>query len=264
MTVGVAIALPCGIIAGVSAKTALKVQASAAVPGGFGVHLARGDWEIYELTGTVSGSSVGPFSYSKVTGGPVTIDSTDIRVMDPEGGLVVPRQRFSTTSFETFATGSLIYTGVASFPARAAGMYQISITSSQPGRVVVARPPLAGIGSVLGWAIGAILGGVLFIVGLIMLILDLDRRRRASFPTVANHASPGYVAAPPQLFPGLDQPARPGGGTPAPIPDRGNAHSGVSPAWYTDPSGKYQLRYWNGMEWTQHVSTGGKATTDPL
>jgi len=228
------------------------------------VHLARGDWEIYELTGTVSGSSVGAFSYSKVNEGPVTIDSTDIRVMAPEGGVVSPRQRFSTTSFETYSTGSLIYTGVASFHARAAGSYQISITSSQPGRVIVARPPLAGIASVLGWAIGGIVGGVLFIVGLIMLILDLDRRRRASSRTVAPYSSPGYGVAPPQLFPGWDQPAYPVAGRPAPLPDRGTAHGGVAPAWYPDPSGRFQLRYWNGWEWTQDVSTWGQATTDPV
>lgn len=33
--------------------------------------------------------------------------------------------------------------------------------------------------------------------------------------------------------------------------------------WYPDPSGRYELRYWNGEKWTEHVSTGGQQSTDP-
>jgi len=34
-------------------------------------------------------------------------------------------------------------------------------------------------------------------------------------------------------------------------------------AWYADPSGRYELRYWNGREWTEHVARGGQQYTDP-
>ena len=27
--------------------------------------------------------------------------------------------------------------------------------------------------------------------------------------------------------------------------------------WYKDPSGRFELRYWNGSAWTEHVATGG-------
>ena len=33
--------------------------------------------------------------------------------------------------------------------------------------------------------------------------------------------------------------------------------------WYKDPSGRFELRYWNGTQWTEHVSTAGKQSTDP-
>ncbi|MFM8870359.1 MAG: DUF2510 domain-containing protein [Actinomycetota bacterium] len=33
--------------------------------------------------------------------------------------------------------------------------------------------------------------------------------------------------------------------------------------WYKDPSGRYELRYWNGTAWTEHVATGGKQSVDP-
>jgi hypothetical protein len=44
------------------------------------------------------------------------------------------------------------------------------------------------------------------------------------------------------------------------------ASTGATPAvpadWYKDPSGRFELRYWNGTAWTEHVSTGGTQSTD--
>ncbi len=34
--------------------------------------------------------------------------------------------------------------------------------------------------------------------------------------------------------------------------------------WFTDPTTRHELRYWNGSEWTEHVSDRGTASTDPL
>ena len=33
--------------------------------------------------------------------------------------------------------------------------------------------------------------------------------------------------------------------------------------WFPDPSGEFQLRYWDGLRWTPHVSTDGVVATDP-
>ena len=33
--------------------------------------------------------------------------------------------------------------------------------------------------------------------------------------------------------------------------------------WYKDPSGRYEMRYWNGTQWTEHVATAGKQSIDP-
>lgn len=47
----------------------------------------------------------------------------------------------------------------------------------------------------------------------------------------------------------------------------GATPAGVQPtvpaAWYADPSGRYELRYWNGKEWTEHVARAGQQFTDP-
>ena len=34
-------------------------------------------------------------------------------------------------------------------------------------------------------------------------------------------------------------------------------------AWYADPSNRFELRYWDGSEWTEHVARGGQQFTDP-
>lgn len=34
--------------------------------------------------------------------------------------------------------------------------------------------------------------------------------------------------------------------------------------WYADPGCRHELRYWDGTAWTDHVSSGGRQTTDPL
>jgi hypothetical protein len=37
-----------------------------------------------------------------------------------------------------------------------------------------------------------------------------------------------------------------------------------SGAWVADPSGRHELRFWDGEAWTEHVSDGGTRTVDPV
>lgn len=52
----------------------------------------------------------------------------------------------------------------------------------------------------------------------------------------------------------------------APSPGAAPATAGDAPSvpanWYKDPSGRFELRYWNGSAWTEHVATGGRQSTD--
>ena len=36
------------------------------------------------------------------------------------------------------------------------------------------------------------------------------------------------------------------------------------PAWHPDPTGRFDLRYWDGALWTEHVTRGGEQATDPV
>ncbi len=33
--------------------------------------------------------------------------------------------------------------------------------------------------------------------------------------------------------------------------------------WYPDPGGRHEHRYWDGTQWTEHVSRAGQQYTDP-
>ena len=45
----------------------------------------------------------------------------------------------------------------------------------------------------------------------------------------------------------------------------GKAWSKVVPAaWLADPTGKHELRYWDGRQWTASVSDGGEPSQDPM
>lgn len=35
-------------------------------------------------------------------------------------------------------------------------------------------------------------------------------------------------------------------------------------AWHPDPAGRHELRYWDGLNWTSHVSDAGNTSEDPL
>ena len=48
----------------------------------------------------------------------------------------------------------------------------------------------------------------------------------------------------------------------APTPDPAPAPA-VPAGWYADPAGRFELRYWDGSTWTEHVSRAGQQFTDP-
>jgi hypothetical protein len=37
----------------------------------------------------------------------------------------------------------------------------------------------------------------------------------------------------------------------------------VPPGWYEDPARRFELRYWDGSAWTEHVSRAGQQYRDP-
>jgi hypothetical protein len=71
----------------------------------------------------------------------------------------------------------------------------------------------------------------------------------------------GWAAAPEAASPAPAPAAAP---APAPAPVAAAPATPAIPAdWYADPSGRFELRYWNGSAWTEHVARAGQQYTDP-
>ena len=69
---------------------------------------------------------------------------------------------------------------------------------------------------------------------------------------VAQTASPVQAENPWQSASGATTAASSAGAVPS-----------VPANWYKDPSGRFEMRYWNGSQWTEHVATAGKQSIDP-
>lgn len=81
----------------------------------------------------------------------------------------------------------------------------------------------------------------------------------AASPSYGGGNGGGYTASP-TITP---QPAASQPSVSAATAAASTSSSGTPAGWYHDPSGRYELRYWNGSEWTEHVSRAGQQYTDP-
>jgi len=53
--------------------------------------------------------------------------------------------------------------------------------------------------------------------------------------------------------------------TSAPAPASAPQVASLPPAaWYPDPTHRFDMRYWDGARWTEHVSRAGVEAADPL
>ena len=76
-------------------------------------------------------------------------------------------------------------------------------------------------------------------------------------PTVTPEpASAGQAASTYEATPSYE----PAPAAPAPEPV---AVPAVPAGWYADPAGRFELRYWDGSTWSEHVSRAGQQFTDP-
>ena len=73
---------------------------------------------------------------------------------------------------------------------------------------------------------------------------------------IAATAAPAANMYQPQAQPPTYQPA------PAAQPAAAAAPA-VPSGWYADPAGRYELRYWDGSAWSEHVSRAWQQFTDP-
>lgn len=95
-------------------------------------------------------------------------------------------------------------------------------------------------------------------------VAPADESDAAETAAVAAAATAGVTApTTPEPAPAAQPPAQQ---VPAQEPQQQAAaqpESTVPAGWYADPSSRYELRYWDGNGWTEHVSRAGQQYTDP-
>ena len=165
--IGVCALAGFGAVAAAKA-TALGSGSPRHVPGQFRETLSAGRWDFYELTGSTSGTSVGPFSYSVTHQQSALLNASAISVTAP-GGQPLSVHDQATNTTETIRKGPDIYTGVGNFDAPSAGRYSITVSSDGPGEVILARPILTEFVGLLPWVGGALAGALCIALGLILL-----------------------------------------------------------------------------------------------
>jgi hypothetical protein len=207
--VGIAVAVLGAVETAVPFIRTLTQSTSDATPAEIRAHLSHGTYEVYELTGDRSSA------FSPVQPGSVDIGPGNVTVTPSGGGQ--PLLVTGEGADETLTRGTDVYTGAVQFAVPSAGDYVVRVTSSRPTRVVLARS-LGGIArSVVGWIIAGAAGALVALIGLVLLIVGLVRRR--SRPV-------GYAGVPQGMPP---------------------------PNWYADPSDAGQQRYWDGRQWTDQT-----------
>lgn len=156
----------------------------------------------------------------------VSITPSAVEVVSASGE-TIPAESMSVT--ETIDRNGGSFAGVARFTIDEPGLHRITVLGD--GRQVFVAPSITGsILSALAW-LGLIGVGLLAAaLGLVLFIVGFVRGRR---PEVAARVA-GEVAPP---F-----------ATPVNTPE------GAPEGWFADPKGEARLRWWDGQQWTEHVS----------
>jgi DNA-directed RNA polymerase subunit RPC12/RpoP len=80
----------------------------------------------------------------------------------------------------------------------------------------------------------------------------------------AAQAMVAAIAAEVAAASGPAQAALPSSPPPPPPPPPGGVPESLPPSWQPDPHSRHELRYWDGSEFTEHVSNAGVPSRDPL
>jgi Protein of unknown function (DUF2510) len=105
--------------------------------------------------------------------------------------------------------------------------------------------------------------GVLILLGLVAGVIVLAvlnsnaRGRLAAANAELNHLRPEYA----RLHQWATGSGASSGSSATPTEVSGGPTT--PPQWSPDPSGRHQLRYWDGTSWSHHVADGGLTGTDP-
>jgi hypothetical protein len=136
----------------------VKQAPTVTTPGSVTLHLDKGVYKVFERTGTVLGGAA------------------DVSVVAPQIQGVIGVSDAGPT--ETITRNRSMYTSVVSFRVSTAGIYTVRIGGG-PGEVIVSRSLADAVRGRVGWVATIPIGGLLFLIGLVMLVVGISRRSKA-------------------------------------------------------------------------------------
>ncbi|MCG2620498.1 DUF2510 domain-containing protein [Arthrobacter sp. I2-34] len=162
----------------------------------------------------------------------VELPPFSVSLTSSDGGQDVPFRPFE--GFSAYSIGGHSARAIGTIEIDKPGKFLIRVSGDPqaPGGDITIGPHRAGAAGLLA-ALTAMFMLLVFICGVCLAIVVLAIRLRA------DQMKPS-AARPPE-------PWKPGG----------------LPGWYTDPDGRYELRYWDGQAWTVHIFQRGIQTVEP-
>ncbi|MEZ5143842.1 MAG: hypothetical protein R2726_15185 [Acidimicrobiales bacterium] len=209
---------------------------------GVGVVSLAGVFSEFKTVGTgTSTVQLKSGEHSIYTSSSSFLNTPDVKIKAPSGADVPVS---SSSSSSSYTNNSETYYATGTFDAPTDGTYTVTVSpdsfsgssgfSSSSRTTVAIGPPTSRIGAAIALGLGLLFGGIflggfLFLIGLIVLIVGLVRRSKAKNPPTTPYGgyggpgqpygTPGYAAPSPGGVPGYaSPPPAPGYGTPPPGP----------------------------------------------
>ena len=161
---------------------------SVTTPGSVTLELHKGLYKVFEPTGTATaGPAPGPSS-----SGVTTISATDVNVSGPAGQ---PLPVSDSRADEVITRGRRHYSSAVAFRVSIPGSYTVRIAAAR-GDAVISRSLADAVRSRVGWVAGIPVGGLLFLIGLVLLVVRIARRSKVRKAALSGYPPPGSPRAP--------------------------------------------------------------------
>src|ERR1700737_2424604 len=171
MVLGIALGILSFVMVTLPLLTLVKKAPSVTTPGSVTLQLNKGLYKVFEPTGTATAGSV-PGSLPP---GQTTIHATDVNVTGPAGGGIPVND---TDPSENITRGHGRYASAVAFRVSTPGIYMVRIAGAH-GEALVVRSLADAVRSRVGWVAAIPIGGLCFLIGLVLLVVRIVRQSKA-------------------------------------------------------------------------------------